>query len=52
MVYKDDILDHKYQGDNQIFSLTKIKTRKVSFYTGFTGLNFVIVVESILKKAD
>lgn len=29
MVYKDDILDHKSQGDNDIFSLNKIKTKKV-----------------------
>lgn len=29
MVYKDDILDHKTQGDNEIFSLDKIKTKKV-----------------------
>jgi hypothetical protein len=30
MVYKDDILDHGEQGDNEIFSLNKIKTKKVS----------------------
>jgi hypothetical protein len=31
MNFKNDIVDHETQGDNQIFSLNKIKTKKVIF---------------------
>ena len=29
MEYTNDIVDHNVQGDNEIFSLNKIKTKKV-----------------------
>jgi hypothetical protein len=31
MDYANDIVDHAQQGDNEIFSLNKIKTKKVKF---------------------
>lgn len=31
MTFSNDIVDHDAQGDNEIFSLKKIKTKKVIF---------------------
>lgn len=32
MTFANDIVDHDAQGDNEIFSLNKIKTKKVFFF--------------------
>lgn len=35
MEYTNDIVDHTQQGDNEIFSLNKIRTKKVRDTDGF-----------------
>ncbi len=38
MNFQNDIVDHETQGDNQIFSLNKIKTKKVNIFI----FNFIL----------
>jgi hypothetical protein len=38
MEFQNDIVDHNQQGDNEIFNLNKIKTKKVNqFYKNFAS---------------
>lgn len=42
MIHKNDIIDHANQGDLQMFSLERIKTKKVSLanFNNFFVVNF------------
>jgi hypothetical protein len=47
MNFQNDIVDHETQGDNQIFSLNKIKTKKVIFIL-FINLTILLIIKIII----